>query len=378
MITTLLLALTLAQSGPNAAPTLGAPLDVMDPLPPAGLARIGDISVIKGMRDNDLFGTGIVVGLNGTGDSAKATRRALSNLLAKQNIDAGIQDLKDGSAALVMVTAKLPPFAKEGDRIDITISALGDADSLFGGMLLLTPLSGADGNVWATCQGPVTIGGFSAKGASASVAQNHPTVATIHGGATVEADLPAHVVEDGGFEIRLLYPDFETARRMVDAIEAHHPGIAAATDPAAVKVRIPDEINEREQMGFIASVCDLLVKPHARAKVIVMERTGTLVAGEHVRIGRCAIAHGNLTVTIAESPTVSQPAPLSAGSTTVVPRTDITTTVEGNGVSVLPETTTIGDLAKALNALGATPRDLITILQALSSAGALRADLEVH
>jgi flagellar P-ring protein FlgI len=346
------------------------------PLP--GQARIGDVTHIKGMRDNDLFGTGIVVGLNDTGDSAKVTRRALANLLAKHAIDTSIQDVKDGAAALVMVTAKLPPFAKEGDRIDVTVSVLGDAESLFGGVLLFTPLTGADGTVWATAQGPLTVGGFTASGSAASVSQNHPTVATIRNGAIVEEELPARIVEDGVLELRLADPDFETARRIVEVINAMAHDAASSTDPAAVRIKFPQEINEKERNGFIARLQDLVVRPHSRARVIVNERSGTIVAGEHVRIGRCAIAHGNLTVTISEAPSVSQPAPFSAGETTVVPRTDITTDTEQNGLSVMPETTTIGELATALNALGAAPRDLIAILQALATAGSLHAELEVH
>jgi flagellar P-ring protein precursor FlgI len=343
-----------------------------------GVSRIGDVCHVRGMRENDLFGTGVVVGLNGTGDSAKATRQALVNLLAKQSIDVSLQDLKDGAASLVMVTAKLPAFAREGDRIDVTISALGDAESLFGGTLLFTPLMGADGGVWATAQGAITIGGFSAAGQASKISQNHPTVATIHGGAVVEEELPARFVEDGAFELRLLDPDFETARRIVESIEAVAPGLASTTDPSAVRVRLPEDLAERQQVAFVATVTQLNVRPHSKARVIVNERTGTIVAGDRVRIGRCAIAHGNLTVTISESPAVSQPAPFSGGNTTVVPRTDVQATVDGNGLSVLPETTTIGELAAALNALGATPRDMVTILQSLSAAGALHAELEVR
>lgn len=349
-----------------------------DLLPAPGLARIGDITHLRGLRDNDLFGTGLVTGLNGTGDSARVTRRALANLLAKQSIDATAQDVKDGSAALVMVTAKLPPFAKEGDRLDVTISILGDAESLFGGVLQLTPLSGADGTVWATSSGALTVGGFSAEGAAASVSQNHPTVAVIHGGAIVEEELPASFVQDGFIELRLADPDFETARRIADAINSLANDSAATIDPAAVKIKLPMEVSEKERTGFIASILNLVVRPHTRARVIVNERSGTIVAGEYVRIGRCAIAHGNLTVTISEAPAVSQPAPFSEGETTVVPRTELRTETEQNGLSVLPETTTIGELASALNALGAAPRDLIAILQSLAAAGALHAELEVH
>lgn len=369
MSITLLLALALVADPP---PTFA------ENMPAPGHARIGDITHLKGMRDNDLFGTGLVVGLNDTGDSARVTKRALANLLAKHSIDATAQDVKDGSAALVMVTAKLPPFAKEGDRLDVTVSILGDAESLFGGTLLFTPLSGADGSVWATAQGALTVGGFSASGDAASVNQNHPTVGTIRGGAIVEEELPTRFVVDGAIELRLADPDFETARRIAEAINSMAEDSAATIDPSSVKVKIPMEINEKERTGFIAALQNLVVRPHTRARVIVNERSGTIVAGEHVRIGRCAIAHGNLTVTISEAPAVSQPAPLSEGETTVVPRTDLRTETEQNGLSILPETTTIGELASALNALGAAPRDLISILQALAQSGSLHAELEVH
>lgn len=347
---------------------------------PSRSVRIGDVAEIKGMRTNALWGTGLVVGLNGTGDSARATRQALRNMLEKQNLNLSVQDLTDGSAALVSVTATLPPFGREGDRLDVTISTTGGAESLFGGTLLFTPIAGADGMVYAVAQGPVTVGGFSASGAASSVSQNHPTVGFLSAGATLELDVASSFVTDERtFDFRLHEPDFESARRLAEAINAHLPDVASTLDPSMVRVQIPEEIGKTRWVEFVANLSQLHFEPYHRARVIVNEKTGTIVAGQNVRITTVAIAHGNLTVTIAESPQVSQPLPESFGTTTTVPRTDINATVEsGEGVSILPTTASIGELAAAMNALGATPRDLITILQMLRQAGALHADLEVR
>ncbi len=367
LILALMLACAAQQEGAGAA----------DPL--RETVRIGDVAEVKGMRGNALWGTGLVVGLNKTGDTARATRQALANLLEKQNLNLSVQDLKEGSAALVSVTATLPPFARAGDRVDVVVSTTGDAKSLFGGTLLFTPLAGADGVVYAVAQGPVTIGGFQAEGAASSVSQNHPTVGLVSGGATLEEDLAASfVADDNSFEFRLHDPDFETARRMAEALNAEQPGSARTLDPSMVRVAIPENIGSHRYVEFVAQLSAVRFTPQERARIVVNEKTGTIVAGQGVRISTVAIAHGNLTVTVAESPQVSQPLPESFGVTTTVPRTDLNATVEsGRGVSVLQSTATIGELATALNALGATPRDLITILQMLRQAGALHADLEV-
>ncbi len=342
--------------------------------------RIGDVADVKGMRTNALLGTGLVVGLNGTGDSARATRQALQNLLQKQSLNIAAGDLKDGSAALVIVTAVLPPFAREGDRIDVSIAVTGGAKSLFGGTLLFTPLAGADGNVYAVAQGPVAIGGFQAAGAASSVTQNHPTVGTIVGGATIEADLDSRFVsDDRTFDFRLRRPEFETARRITDALNESRPGIAKTLDPSMVRVTIPPDVERSQFVALVAELSSIPVEPFVRAVIIINEKTGTIIAGDGVRISMVAIAHGNLTVTVAESPVVSQPAPFSSGTTTTVPRTELDATVDaGNGVSIVSDTTTLQDLAAALNALGTTPRDLITILQMMKQVGALHADLEVR
>lgn len=342
--------------------------------------RIGDVAQIKGMRTNALWGTGLIVGLNGTGDTAKATRQALANLLEKYNLNINVGDLQDGNAALVSVTGTLPPFGREGDRIDVMVSATGGAESLFGGTLLFTPLSAVDGVVYAVAQGPVTVGGFSASGAASSVSQNHPTVGFISAGASLEEDVLSRFVSDERtVEFRLNRSDFESARRIAEALNAFHPDIARTLNPSMVQVSIPENLGRDHWVGFVAELSGLRFYPHQTARVIVNEKTGTIVAGQEVRISRVAIAHGNLTVTIAESPEVSQPFPDSFGVTTEVPRTDLNATLDsGNGVSILPTTVSIAELAAALNALGATPRDLISILQMLKESGSLHAELEVH
>ncbi len=342
--------------------------------------RIGDLTHVKGIRENALWGTGLVVGLNDTGDSANATRQALRNLLEKQNLNLSVQDLDDGSAALVMVTATLPPFSREGDRIDVRVAATGGAESLFGGTLLFTPLTGADGEVYAVAQGPVTVGGFTAQGAAASVTQNHPTVGQVTNGATIEVDVLSRFLDDDdALELRLRDPDFVTASRIVDVVNMRFPDSARSADPSMIEVRVPDTVSRHGRVQFVAEVSALRVEPNVRARIIVNEKTGTIIAGQGVTIDRVAIAHGNLTVTVTESPLVSQPYPDSNGVTTTVPRTDVQATVDGGaGVTVLGGTATISELAAALNALGSTPRDLITILQNLHDVGALHAELEIR
>ena len=350
------------------------------PARPARAVRLADITDVKGVRENALWGTGLVVGLNDTGDAALATRQALRNLLEKQNLNLTVQDLQDGSAALVMVTATLPPFSREGDRIDVRVAATGGAESLFGGTLLFTPLTGADGEVYAVAQGPVNVGGFTAQGSAASVTQNHPTVGTVSGGATIEVDvLSSFLNDDDSFELRLRDPDFVTASRIVESINTRYSDIARSDNPSMVRVQVPETVSRRGRVAFVAELTALTVRPNVRARVLVNEKTGTIVAGDGVTIDTVAIAHGNLTVTVAESPLVSQPYPDSLGVTTTVNRTDLQTAEDsGGGIAVIAGTTTIGELAAALNALGATPRDLITILQNLRDAGALHAELEVR
>jgi len=358
-------------------------LSLQDPLPPPepptpNGVRIGDLSEVRGLRGNALYGTGLVIGLDGTGDNARATRRALANFLEKHWIEVDPQDLVDGSVALVAVTATLGPFDREGKRIDVSVSTLGGASSLFGGTLLFTPLHGPDGNVYAVAQGPVAVGGHLAQGAAASVSRNHPTSGIVPLGATVEQDLEVRFLgEDGSFHLMLREPGFELTRRVMERLNREEPGIASAVDGGGVRVLVPDLLRRNGVVEFVARLTDLRVTPPTIARVVVNERTGTIVAGESVRISKVAIAHGNLTVTVAESPQVSQPAPLAQGQTTVVPRTAVEVEESGPSLAVVEGGATIGELSAALNALGATPRDLITIFEALRRAGALHADLEV-
>ncbi len=375
MISNLVLLVALLAQVPASAPVAAAPA-----AGDARLVKIGDLADVQGIRENALYGVGVVVGLAKTGDKSAASLTALANLLEKYSLDVKPADLSRDSIALVAVTATLPPFGRAGDKIDIHISSIGGATSLFGGTLLFTPLNGADERVYAVAQGPVTIGGFSAEGASASVSQNHTTVAFISGGATLEEDVDTrYLAADKTYSLRLRQPDFTTASRVADAVNSTFRDAAVAVDPSQIRIRVPEDVGQDDLVRFVARVGDLSVLPHVIAKVIVNERTGTIVAGEAVKIRRVAIAHGNLTVTIAETPEVSQPQPLSRGVTTVVPRTDIDANVDAaHGIGILPDTGTIGELAQALNALGAAPRDLITILQMLRQAGALEAELEIR
>ncbi len=365
------------------APTLG--------LPPrsAGAAevRLKDIARVVGVRDNDLWGYGLVVGLDGTGDrrqSARFTTQALRNLLAREGItlpadalDRGALDPKN--VAAVMVTAKLPPFAAPGSRIDVTVSSIGDARSLQGGTLLPTPLRAGDGQTYAVAAGPVSLGGgFAAQAGGSSVQKNHPTAGRIPGGATVERAAGTSLrLERLG--LALLAPDYATAAAVARAINAaFQRPLAVARDAGTVDVEVPGPARAAPA-AFIAELETLRVTPDTPAKVVINERTGTVVLGQDVRIGPVAVAHGNLAVRVETRVQVSQPPPLAPrGSTTVVvPESQVQAQEQGGQVHLLPAGASIGDVVAALNALGATPRDLIAILQAIQRAGALDADLEL-
>ncbi|HVY62426.1 MAG TPA: flagellar basal body P-ring protein FlgI, partial [Planctomycetota bacterium] len=324
-------------------------------------------------------GLGIVVGLAGTGDRANASKQMLANLSERLGVRASPRDLAADNAAAVLVTATLPPFAKRGQRLDVTVSTAGDAKSLFGGTLLLVPLEGPDGQVHAAAQGALSVGGFVFGGAGASAQRNHPTVGRVPNGALVEREVEAKVVgEDGAIRLSLRDPSFETATRMAAAIAARTGAETRALAGATVRVRVPEErLRTGDVVPVVADVLAAEVEPDGPARVVINERTGTIVAGERVEIATVAISHGNLTITVSESPLVSQPAPLSSGTTEVVPRTRVEASEKTGQVIVLKRSTTAGELAAALNALGVGPRDLIAILQALKRAGALRAELEV-
>lgn len=342
--------------------------------------RIKDIASFNGVRDNQLIGYGLVVGLNGTGDSdqTKFPVQSLASMLERMGITINRGDIKVKNVAAVMVTADLPPFVKQGTQIDVLVSSAGDAKSLAGGTLLMAPLKGADGQVYAVAQGGVLTNSFSYGGQAASVQKNHPTAGRIPNGALVERELPNVLVGQGPLRLNLHQPDFTTATRIAKAVnEKFNAPVASCSDPGAVLMTVPDAYRGRV-VEFIADMERLEVRPDSPAKVVLNERTGTIVIGENVRISTVAVSHGNLTLLVKETPQVSQPAPLSrGGQTVVVPRTTVKVTEGAGGLAVVKEGASIGDVVRALNALGVTPRDLIGILQAIKAAGAMQAELSV-
>jgi len=350
---------------------------------PARADRIKDLTTIAGVRDNHLTGFGLVVGLDGTGDDARSpmVRGSLTKMLKRLGVTIDPADLKGKNVAAVMLTAELPAFAKPGMAFDITVSSMGNAKSLAGGTLLAAPLKGPDDRTWAVAQGALSVGGFIAEGSSGSSAKkNHPTVGRLTGGATVEATAPT-VMPDKEIVLVLNQPDFTTATRMRDAITA---ALGADTarlgDAATVVVAIPaDARRDRGEVApLIAKLEAIEVDPDVRAKIVVDEKTGTIVIGEAVTLRPAAITFGALTVEVDETPTASQPtAPLNRGATTaVLPRTNIKVNEANNPFRIVRKAATVGDVAAALAALGAKPRDLVSILRALRAAGALRAELE--
>ncbi len=349
--------------------------------PAAAQVRIKDITDVEGVRDNQLVGYGLVVGLNGTGDrldSAVFTRQSLIGMLERLGVNTRDQEskLQTKNVAAVMVTANLPAFARSGSRIDITVSALGDAKDLSGGTLLVTPLLGADGEVYAVAQGALATGAISAKGAGASVTRNVPTSARIANGATVEREVPFQLASKSSLRLSLRNPDLTTARRMADAINRRLPGInARATDHRTVALALAG----REPVDILGQIEDLQIEPDSPAVVVIDEASGTIVMGANVRISTVAIAQGNLTIRVTETPQVSQPEPLSNGATVVTPRTSIKVDDGGDKrLGILRGGVTLRDLVASLNALGVGPRDMISILQSIKAAGALQADLQVR
>ncbi len=343
-------------------------------------ARIKDIAYFMGNRPNMLIGYGLVVGLNGTGDKDKTkfTVSTLANLLDNMGIHVNPDEIKVKNVAAVMVTARIPAFARVGTKLDVQVSSIGDAKSLMGGTLLLTPLKGPDGEVYAVAQGPISIGGFAFGGAAGGgVQQNHPTVGHISNGAIVEKEIPIDYQSYDVLDLTLRNPDFTTASKMAKAINAAFgQNIAKARDAATVRISVPDKANEN-LIDFISRIENIEVVPDTVAKVVINERTGTIVMGENVRISPVAVAHGNLTVSITEQPYVSQPLPFSRGKTTVVPQTQVEVQEEKAHLAIVGGGVTIGQVVEGLNAIGATPRDLINILQAIKAAGALQAEIEI-
>jgi flagellar P-ring protein precursor FlgI len=343
-------------------------------------SRIKDIVSFEGVRENQLVGYGLVVGLAGTGDSlrnAPFTRQSLESMLERLGVNTRLSPIDTKNVAAVMVTARLPAFAAAGSQVDVSVSALGDAKSLLGGSLLVTPLMGADGQTYAVAQGTVQTGAVSATGASgSSITRGVPTAGRIASGAFVERELGFQLAQLGQMRLTLRNPDFTTARRIADVINAAFPGTAIADNPTIVTLRPPAGAS---LVGFVTAVEQLEVNPDAPAKVVVDEVAGVIVMGQDVRVSTVAIAQGNLTISVQETPAVSQPEPLSrGGETVVVPQTQVTVEEEtGKQFIMLNSGASLATLVSGLNALGVNPRDMISILQTIRAAGALQADIEV-
>ncbi|RKQ72684.1 flagellar basal body P-ring protein FlgI [Oceanibaculum indicum] len=350
--------------------------------PATANSRIKDIASFEGVRDNILVGYGLVVGLNGTGDDLTKsifTRESLVGMLERLGVNARDNGLEVDNIAAVMVTATLPPFARQGTRIDVNISTIGDASNLLGGTLLVTPLIAADGEVYAVAQGPVAASGFSAQGAAASITRGVPTAGRIANGAIVEREIDFKMTEMESVKISLRNPDFTTSRRVAQAINAFlGQPIAQPLDPATVRMALPQQY-ANNAVGLITDIEQLRVSPDYIAKVVIDEKSGVIVMGENVRISTVAIAQGNLTIRITETPQVSQPNPFSdGGQTVVVPRTQIEVDEQADRrLTVMPSGVTLQELVDGLNALGVGPRDMISILQAIKASGALQAEIEV-
>ncbi|MFH1144588.1 MAG: flagellar basal body P-ring protein FlgI [Candidatus Eisenbacteria bacterium] len=343
-------------------------------------SRIRDIARVRGVRENQLVGYGLVVGLSGTGDKSGTafTPISVSTMLENLGLTIAADEIEVKNVAAVVVTASLPPFANPGARIDVVVSSLGDARSLHGGVLVQTPLCAADGRVYAVAQGPILVGGVGVEGpGGSSETINHPTVGRIPNGALVEADAPSAFSQEGRFAIALHQPDFTTAQRVAEAIEAAcGPGVARATDAALIEVTCPDAAPEA-LVRFVSRVENLTVQPAERARVVINERTGTIVAGGEVVIYPVAISHGNLNIRVQPMTAVSQPAPFSMGSTVVIPESEVGVDAGAGQFAVLAEGTTLSEIARALNAMGLGSRDMIAIFQAIKEAGALQAELIV-
>jgi len=342
--------------------------------------RIKDLASLAGVRNNQLIGYGLVVGLDGSGDQTTQTPftvQSVINMLSNMgvNLPPG-QSLQLKNVAAVMVTGTLPPFSRSGQQIDVTVSSIGNAKSLRGGTLVLTPLKGADGQVYAMAQGNVVVVGAGASGAGSKVTINHLSVGRIAGGATVEREVPTPVGQGDFVHYEMNGADFATTQKVVEAINGAYPNSAAAIDGRVVRVRAPIDVNER--VAFIGRVGEIEIAPaQVAARVIVNSRTGSVVMNRMVTVENCAVAHGNLSVSVTAENVISQPAPFSAGQTAAVTNAQIDIKQEGGGLATVRAGTSLADVVKALNAIGANPQDLIAILQAMKSAGALRAELEV-
>ncbi len=351
----------------------------------SGGSRIKDLIDVEGARDNQLNGYGLVVGLANTGDSKiDSTLQTIANSLKNYGVNVPMDAIKSGNVAAVMVTAEIPAFVKPGNRIDVTISSIGDAKTLQGGVLLQVPLQGADKTVYAVAQGAIAVGGFlggQGGAGGATVQKNFPTVATIPNGAIVEREIPTQIVNNGSMNLMLREADFTSAARMAEAINRVFPNSAVARDSKTVNVLVPAEYNNYE-VNFLATIGSIEVEPDTAARVVINERTGVIVATSNVRVSKVAVSHGSLTISVASNLTASQPnAPLfgnAAGQTVVLNSTTANVNEQKGGFKVVEDNPTIDDVAKALNALGVSTRDMMSIFQTMKRAGALQAELVLN
>jgi len=348
--------------------------------PALSATRLKDIIDIEGVRENQLLGYGIVVGVKGTGDSLRncaMTRQSLESMMERLGINTRNSTLNTANTAAVVVTANLPAFSTNGTRIDVTVSALCDSESLEGGQLIATPLQGADGQVYAVAQGSVAVGGFAAGGDSgSSITRNIPTTGRITSGALIEKEIQFDLSTQNQLRLALRNPDFTTATRIAGAINSFVGATAAiAADPATVRLQKPP--GYRDMAALISEIELLQIEPDQAAKIVIDENSGVIVMGDNVRISTVAIAQGNLTIQVTETPAVSQPAPLGGGETVVVPQSDISATEDMADLAVIEGGVPLRELVNGLNALGVSPRDMIVILQALKASGALQAEIEV-
>ena len=343
--------------------------------------RIKDIVDVQNVRSNQLVGYGLVVGLAGTGDrirNSPFTEESMQAMLERLGVNIRGTRMQTQNVAAVSVTASLPPYARSGSQIDVQVSALGDATSLQGGTLLVSSLKGLDGQIYAVAQGPVAVSGFKAQGAAASISRGVSTGARIAGGAIVEREVPFEFKSASSLKLALRNPDFTTARRIAEAINGRYPGTAEMLDPATVEIAARGDYRG-SLVELVTDVENLEVSVDQPAKVVINEASGTVVMGTDVRISPVAIAQGGLTISVSENPIASQPAPNSNGQTQVLPRTQISVDDgSGKSLAMLGGGATLQSLVSGLNALGVSPRDLITILQALKTAGALQAEIEVQ
>ncbi|HUD49594.1 MAG TPA: flagellar basal body P-ring protein FlgI [Candidatus Baltobacteraceae bacterium] len=348
----------------------------------AGGARVKDIAVVAGALDNQLVGYGLVVGLAGDGDkNPTQTLQTLVNILQRFGLTVPASTISAKNVAVVMVTADIPAFMKLGSKLDVTVSSMGDAKSIQGGVLIQTPLLGADGKVYAVAQGALALGAISAGtegGGGASVQKNHPTVGQIADGAIVEREIPAEIVSDHHVELLLREPDFTTASRMAAAINVEFADSSQALDSTTVRVRVPEDM-EASPIDFISRLELVELEPDVPARIVINERTGTIVATSRIRIASCAVSHGNLTISITSTLNVSQPGPFSnTGQTIITPTTQTKVKEEKAAMVALPELPTVEKVASALNSLGVTPRDMMSMFEAMKQAGALQAELIIR